>query len=144
MRQYRGKRKDTGEWVKGWYLKSIDNEHIIWFQTKKLVEHGLKEEIETHFHEVIPETVGQSTGLKDKNGVEIFERDKLKDDVGDIGIVRFGKLPLDKSGDCVCTYQAYYLECLGRLGRAPTFECANIGSWMEVIGNIHEEAKDDS
>jgi len=72
-------------------------------------------------------------------GKEIYEGDILKDDCGEIGIVRFGKLPLDKSGDCVCTYLAYYVECKGKLGQAPTYECANIGDWMEVIGNIHDK-----
>ena len=78
------------------------------------------------------------TGLKDKNGTEIYEGDVLRDDVGDLGIVRFGKLPLDKSGDCVCGYSAFYVECKGQIGRAPMFECAEIGDWMEIIDNIHQ------
>lgn len=80
----------------------------------------------------------QFTGLRDKNGTEIFEGDVLRDDVGDLGIVRFGKLPLDKSGDCVCTYVAFYVEGKGQIGRALDYECMEIGDWMEIIGNIHE------
>jgi len=79
----------------------------------------------------------QFTGLTDKNGVEIYEGDLLIDDVDDLLEVRFGKLPLDKSGDCVCTYLAFYCKNYGQLGRAPSHECQNIGDWMEVIGNIY-------
>jgi len=80
----------------------------------------------------------QFTGKLDKNGKEIYEGDILKDDSSDVLVVRFGKLPLDKSGDCVCTYPAFYCEDKGGLGYAPVHECREIGNWMEVIGNIHE------
>lgn len=130
----RGKRKDNGEWVYGYYCK-IENKHYIILEGASL---GSGFERPVGFVLVIPESVGQYIGRKVKNGKKIYEGDILKDDMDELGLVQFGKLPLDKSGDCVCTYQAFYIKCFGKLGQAPTFECANIGDWMEVIGNIHE------
>ncbi len=80
----------------------------------------------------------QSTGLIDKNGVEIFEGDVLKDDVRDLYEAVFGELPLDKSGDCVCTYEAFYAKGYGKLGSSPNYECTEIADWMEIVGNVHE------
>lgn len=88
-----------------------------------------------------PVEIMQYTGLKDKNGEEIYEGDILQDDCEELHQVIFGKLPLDKSGDCVCTYEAFYCKCYGKLGQSPFYECANIGDWMEVIGNIYENPK---
>lgn len=86
-------------------------------------------------------TLMQFTGLLDKNGKEIWEGDVLRDDQKDLFEVRFGKLPLDKSGDCVCTYEAWYAKGYGQLGCAPYHECNIIGQWMEIIGNIYENSE---
>jgi uncharacterized phage protein (TIGR01671 family) len=93
------------------------------------------------FAQADEKTTCEYTGLKDKNGKEIYEGDICKDDCGHLSEVKFGKLPLDKSGDCVCTYEAFYMRCYGRLGVAPSYECESIGEWHEVIGNIYQNGE---
>jgi uncharacterized phage protein (TIGR01671 family) len=98
MRDYkfRGKRVDNGEWVYGGYTydRPQNSHYIIDFD-------------EGYLEEVIPESVGMSTNLKDKPGKEIWEGDVVKKSKWDfIWIVEFKKggfVVTDKSGFSLST-----------------------------------------
>lgn len=84
MRQYRGKTKD-GKWVKGWPIPIGDRIVMIldeWIgDTSEFdpFENMLNEytEVITSLAEVLPETVGQETGAKDRNNQPIWEKDEV-------------------------------------------------------------------
>ena len=136
---FRGKCKDTGKWYEGYYVhlhkttycfkedydRNPDNDmHQIIFE--EMMDWGLPNR---HFRvDVIPETVGQYTGLTDKNGKKIFE--------GDILVFCKGATHPIK----------VYWDGLGwkflRNGKniQDAFECNTIDHirFCEIIGNIHD------
>ena len=62
---FRGKRVDNNEWTEGYLYKIWNKVFLLWGMTGD----------SPNMEEVIPETVGQYTGIKDDQDVRIFEGD---------------------------------------------------------------------
>ncbi|EHZ2232501.1 hypothetical protein K5L91_002425 [Listeria monocytogenes] len=126
--EFRGKRIDNGEWVYGNLMQFEDSATFIFADERK----GASTLTYAHFiinnmHAIDEKTIGQYTGLKDKNGKKIFEGDivncKFFDRmVGDIaGVINFI--------DCVWAVSDFKNKRLYQL-----IDVDNI----EIIGNMHE------
>ena len=134
---FRGIDKLTEKWVYGAYLKhqeymsypighQKEEDYVCLILESGFADWGMKRGIDCHV--VKQETVGQYTGLKDKNGKKIFEGDIVKHTLGSVKKVWFKNGTFVISGESSNTHLLYDL----------VIEDGYVVDW-EVIGNIYED-----
>lgn len=126
---FRGKYSD-GNWIYGNYIHSPGND----------LKHNIcPNDSPYDWYEVDPETIGQFTGLLDKNGRKVFEGDILAYHLEDFedetidGVVKYGQ------SNCSCCDGVYgwYIEG-GDIRVLDENKCYDDDERLYVVGNIHD------
>lgn len=119
--EFRGQKADNKEWVYGYLVCIPDGDSFDCYIISDFDERDSIYDLWKYAIKVIPETVGQYVGIKDKNGKKIFEGDIVSID---------GK-----------NYEVKYL--LGQFFVGINMPIAYKRFECEVIGNIFDKERDD-
>lgn len=140
---FRGKREDNSKWIFGSLVPKETNSYADGFL---IIDGAINyDELDNYqplfsAYSVIPETVGQYTGLDDKNGTKIFEGDIVKFGISQrIMYVHWNEetLTWELTDIGISVYEANHLLNTVDLAEIQV-ESAYGEVFSEVIGNMHD------
>lgn len=147
---FRGKSVNDGEWVFGSLvittLEPVDDAPIKHYHIEDMTIGCFPNEFQSGLSETIdPNTVGQFTGLTDKNGKKIFEADIIRTSNGRISavsVVKYGnfrpKMIYDMFGRYIGHFPKQDLHGVYCESSKEQMMLFDSPTCIEVIGNIHD------
>ena len=132
--KFRGKRLTDGAWIYGDFFR---NRGLSFIASDGIAENPLAT---WRDYNVDPETVGQFTGLHDKNGKEIYEGDLIRSPSGLVYTVIFGTWVHDEKKEFPKIIDKYEHTgwCISLDGNTPC-ELLDSEVYSGVItGNVHD------
>lgn len=135
--KFRGRRLDNGEWAVGDLIENQGRFFIYYASSDSTIEDDDDGHIVVVAIEVDSSTVGQYTGLKDKNGKKIYEGDIinwLMHRMDRTGYIEEGRVEFRTNEQATVVINKFTTKD-GRESMRNILNCLND---LKVIGNIHD------